>query len=86
MVLEFPQDETLERLFVRKPFLSRGPYPVVIRHEDSTLLRNVSEESVVVCSLWQDVYRPLNVPTTLEQSVHELLANVVVGEKWKSRH
>jgi hypothetical protein len=43
------------------------------RHEYATVCCRVFEEDIVISSLGEDVYRPLDVPFTADESIDDLL-------------
>jgi hypothetical protein len=86
MMLELPDDEPRERFASREPLLSGCWYPVVIGDKDPFLLSGVREEDGVECPFRKDVDSSLDIPSSLNEPVNELLSNVIISEKREPRH
>ena len=54
------------------------------RHEYATVCCRVFEEDIVISSFGEDVYRPLDVPFTADESIDDLLTHAGVEEEGKA--
>ena len=80
MVFEFPDDESFKGSSLTKPLFSRGFYLLVVGNEDTTCSRGVLKEHVIGGFLREDIVSSLHIPTSSTKTIHELLADVGVGE------
>jgi hypothetical protein len=80
MVFEFPDDESFKGSSLTKPLFSRGFHLLVVGDEGATFSRSVLKEHVIGCFLREDVDSSLHIPTSSAKTIHELLADVGVGE------
>ncbi len=85
-MLEFPDDESLERFAFFEPLLCGNGYPVVIGDKYPFLFSGVREEDGVERPFRKDVDSSLNIPPSQNEPINELLTNVIVSEERETSH
>jgi hypothetical protein len=85
-MLELPDDETGEGFSFLEPSLGRRRHAMVIGDEDTFLLRGVGEQDRVQRPFRKYVDGSSDIPPSANERIHELLADVIVGEEREPRH